>query len=68
MSLVACGGTGMPGQFQPRLAAACYSCAATVELALSVVGLAPRPGVRMLAPVEFVPGESVHGVGGRTGP
>jgi LacI family transcriptional regulator len=62
VSLVGCGGPGMPGQFRPRLTAACYSCAGMVELALGLLGAVPRQGARILVPTELDPGESARAI------
>ena len=63
LSLVGCGGAGLPGQFQPTLTAACYSCAEMVALALGLLGSVPPQGARLLVPTELRAGESVRAIG-----
>jgi LacI family transcriptional regulator len=60
VSLVGCGGTGMPAGFRPQLTAACYSCPDMVKLALGLLGAVPPQGARILAPVELREGQSVR--------
>jgi len=62
VSLVGCGGTGMPAQFRPTLTAACYSCAEMVALALELLGSVPRQGMRVLVPTELRAGESARAI------